>query len=151
MHQSTPWLEPSTIEESLPLLIARARHAVQRMLEAELAPLGVSTAQCMILLRLHDGGGNTAGALSRFSGVDSGAMTRLVDRLVEKSLLARSPDPRDRRSVRLALTDHARELIPALRASVARVHDCLVRPEEAEIVASVIAFLGDVIRRSHGS
>jgi DNA-binding MarR family transcriptional regulator len=148
MHLPNSGVELSTIEESLPLLIARARHAVQRMLESELAPLGVSTAQCMILLRLHDGGRNTAGALSRFSGVDSGAMTRLLDRLADKSLLARSQDPLDRRSVRLVLTDRAQALIPALQASVARVHDRLSQQGTAEDVSRFITFLGDVIRQS---
>jgi DNA-binding MarR family transcriptional regulator len=148
MYPSNPSGDPSITEESLPLLIARARHAVLRMMEAELASLGVSTVHCMILLRLHGGGRNTAGALSRFCGIDSGAMTRLLDRLADKDLLARSPDTKDRRSVRVVLTHHAREMIPELQASVRRVHDRLLQYGEAEEVARVSAFLGDVIRRA---
>jgi DNA-binding MarR family transcriptional regulator len=148
MYPSNPRDDLSTTEESLPLLIARARHAVLRMLESELAPLGVSTVQCMILLRLHGGGRNTAGALSRFSGVDSGAMTRLLDRMADKSLVARSPDARDRRSVRLVLTEKAVELIPALEHSVARVHERLCQHGAAEDIERFIGFLGDVIRHA---
>lgn len=146
MYPSNEAADLSITEESLPLLIARARHAVLRMLESELASLGVSTVQCMIILRLHGGSRNTAGALSRFSGVDSGAMTRLLDRLAEKGLLVRSADEKDRRSVRVLLTERALDLVPALQASVGRVHDRLVRQGEAENVARFIAFLGDVIR-----
>lgn len=146
MYPSKEAGNPTSTEESLPLLIARARHAVLRMLEAELASLGVSTVQCMIILRLHGGSRNTAGALSRFSGVDSGAMTRLLDRLAEKGLLVRSPDEKDRRSVRVLLTERAQELVPALQASVGRVHDRLVQQGEAENVARFMRFLGDVIR-----
>lgn len=38
------------------------------------------------------------------------ALSRLVDRLVERGLVARESDPADRRGVRLSLTDAGREL-----------------------------------------
>jgi len=37
--------------------------------------------------------------------VTSGTMTNRVDRLTERGLVARSPDPHDRRGVRVQLTD----------------------------------------------
>jgi DNA-binding MarR family transcriptional regulator len=141
---ATP-LRAGVTDTSLPLLIARARNSVLKMLEAEMAPLRLSTVQCMILLRLHGGGPNTAGALSRFSGIDSGAMTRLVDRLVAKQLLARTPDAKDRRAVRLVLTDRALALVPTLQDCLGRVHARLVSDGEPADVARVAAFLTGVI------
>jgi len=149
MYSLPPHADTSVLhDESLPILIARARNAVLRMLEAELAASGVSTVQCMILLRLYRGGRNTAGALSRFSGVDSGAMTRLLDRLAAKGLLARSPDQKDRRSVRLILTERATALVPELERCVQHVHAHLMQGSEGDDAKRFSAYLIDVIRRT---
>jgi DNA-binding MarR family transcriptional regulator len=43
--------------------------------------------------------------------LSSGAMTNRLDRLEEADLVRRLPDPEDRRSVVVELTDHGRETI----------------------------------------
>ncbi|RNL83308.1 MarR family transcriptional regulator [Halostreptopolyspora alba] len=53
----------------------------------------------------------TAGQLVESSMVTSGAITNRIDRLVAKGLVTREVDPRNRRSVLVALTDHGKELI----------------------------------------
>jgi DNA-binding MarR family transcriptional regulator len=149
MYSLPPPADTSALhDESLPILIARARNGVLRMLEAELAASGVSTVQCMILLRLYRGGRNTAGALSRFSGVDSGAMTRLLDRLAAKGLLARSPDQKDRRSVRLILTERATALVPELERCVQRVHQHLLHGSGSTDAMRFSAYLVNVIHQT---
>ncbi len=42
---------------------------------------------------------------------------RLIDRLQTRNLVLRLPDPKDRRSVRLELTDAGRKLVPSLAAA----------------------------------
>ena len=42
--------------------------------------------------------------------LSSGAMTNRLDRLEEAGLVRRSPDPDDRRAVRVELTDHGRDV-----------------------------------------
>ena len=46
----------------------------------------------------------TPGALLRQTMVTSGTMTNRVDRLAQRGFVERSPDPRDRRGVLVALT-----------------------------------------------
>jgi DNA-binding MarR family transcriptional regulator len=62
------------------------------------------------------------------------ALSRMVDRLVERGLVERIPDPHDRRSVRLALTDNgrARQREVGLRHghSVARAMSARMNVEE---------------------
>jgi DNA-binding MarR family transcriptional regulator len=49
-------------------------------------------------------------------GMTRGAITRLADRLIAKSLLLRVADPTDRRAQTLALTAAGRALVPELAA-----------------------------------
>lgn len=70
------------------------------------------------------------GELNRHVLLSQPAMSRLVDRLAARGLVARDPDPADRRGVRLSLTApgrdrqrqigarHAREVSRALRAAL---------------------------------
>lgn len=53
------------------------------------------------------------GALLRQTLVTSGTMTNRVDRLVERGLVERSPDPHDRRGILVRLTDAGRERVDA--------------------------------------
>jgi len=58
--------------------------------------------------------------LARESMLSSGAMTNRIDGLEERGLVAREPDPQDRRGVLVHLTEAGRELVD--RAIEARLH-----------------------------
>jgi DNA-binding MarR family transcriptional regulator len=49
--------------------------------------------------------------------VTSGTMTNRIDRLTEKGLVRRIPDPEDRRGILVELTEQGRELIDSALAS----------------------------------
>ena len=53
----------------------------------------------------------TPGALVRQTMVTSGTMTNRVDRLVQRGFVERSPDPRDRRGVLVALTGAGKKTV----------------------------------------
>lgn len=114
----------------LPILMVRAGQAAMRAVDAELAPFGISVIQYAMLSRLAelaDAGTATPGVLARAYGMDSGAMTRLLDRMESKRMLERSHEARDRRTIRLRLTEHGRSLLPALGAAVERAHSAMFR------------------------
>lgn len=77
-------------------------------------------------------------------------MTRLVDRLVSAGLVERRPDPSDRRSVNLALTDKGRTLIrehgAAVRDSVKEASSCLT-DEELQQLSVSLRSLRDIFSR----
>jgi len=58
----------------------------------------------------------SVGVLCVYSLLSSGAMTNRVDRLEQKGLIQREPNPEDRRGVLVALTSKGRELIDQLVA-----------------------------------
>ncbi|MEO6235931.1 MAG: MarR family winged helix-turn-helix transcriptional regulator [Vicinamibacterales bacterium] len=69
-----------------------------------------------------DAGGFTFVELSRLLLVTSGNLTGIVDRLQQQRLVERRPDSRDRRVIRVALTDKGRrvtdEVLPAHAADI---------------------------------
>jgi DNA-binding MarR family transcriptional regulator len=94
--------------------LRRLSDEVHLSFERRLAAYGVTVAQWNVLVTLYRGEGETVSEVARFIEADAAAVSRLVDRLAEKGLVARSADPASRRRVLLALTPAAAGLVPAL-------------------------------------
>lgn len=97
--------------------------------------IGISGAQWVVLLRIGDGIGRTASELCQALGYDSGAMTRMLDRLVKLDLVRRTPSPEDGRIAALSLTPAGEQLHPRLRPIAIEVLDTHLRgftPQEIE-------------------
>ena len=69
----------------------------------------------VLFLLLQDGQLRMSGLASTLD-VSMSSATGLVDRLVDKELISRWPDPEDRRSVLCALTENGREMAQRLLA-----------------------------------
>ncbi len=78
-------------------------------LVAELMGINRTDARCIDILEQH--GRMSAGELAGFSGLTTGAVTAVVDRLERAGYAERAPDTTDRRRVLVELTPEARELI----------------------------------------
>ena len=109
--------------------MSRARDAVARHAENDVARHGLTLAEFAIVEALYDGGPLLLGELQRKILVSSGGVTYLVDRLEEKELVERRACPGDRRARYAALT-------PAGEAFVARVF-----PEHARRIARAMVGL----------
>ena len=81
------------------------------------------------------------GELHRHLLLSQPALSRMVDRLVERGLVARHPDPADRRGVRLSLTDAGRDIQHQIgrrhARSVARALAAELSPEELRQLAAI--------------
>jgi DNA-binding MarR family transcriptional regulator len=85
---------------------------INRMLDETLAEFGLDMGEYKVLNSLTQIGTphrSTPGRLAKRMELSSGAMTNRLDRLEEAGLVRRLPDPDDRRSVVVELTDHGRE------------------------------------------
>ena len=105
-NKSPPLYDVRTFDSrhSAGALIGRTRKAMYEAFERELAPLGLTAAQALVLIVLADHPQATAAAMCRTLSHDAGAMTRLVDKLEDMGLVRRVREVRDRRSARLELT-----------------------------------------------
>ena len=88
---------------------------------------GLTLPQFDVLAELAraDAGGFTFVELSRLLLVTSGNLTGIVDRLEQQTLVVRRPDTRDRRVIRVALSEKGRrvtdEVLPAHAADIEEI------------------------------
>ena len=114
--------ETYRIEESVGYLVNRLAQTIARELDRRMSDLGLTDAQWKPMLMLYQGGCSTAADLSRIACHDTGAVTRLIDRLESKELLRRVRSAEDRRVVNLELTDAGRKIaaeVPKIIADLA--------------------------------
>ncbi|WP_456847555.1 MarR family winged helix-turn-helix transcriptional regulator, partial [Cellulomonas sp. P5_C6] len=93
--------------------LVAAHDRLMKQFQTELkAEFDLSVPQYDALLRLSLAGGTCLrmGEVADALLFSSGAATKVFDRLVERGLVERGADPRDRRTVLVGLTDAGREL-----------------------------------------
>src|ERR1043166_4574559 len=108
--------------DSVGALIGLTRKALVEDFDRGLAPLGLNTAQALVLVFLVDERAGTAAEVCKHLSHDPGAMTRLIDKLEAMGLVRRVRARDDRRSARLEIT--ARR---DLQASGRQVHADMTR------------------------
>jgi len=79
---------------------------------------GLSESDIETLEQLIDMGATTAGRLSEITGLTSGAVTRVIDRLEQAGYVRRIPDPADRRRV---IVEVVPERIASIQSTLDRV------------------------------
>ena len=98
-------VETYRVEESVGYLVNRLAQTVGRELDRRMIDLGLTDAQWKPMFLLYQGECSTAADFSRIACHDTGAVTRLLDRLEAKGLIRRVRSAEDRRVVNLELTE----------------------------------------------
>ncbi len=117
--------ETYAVDDSYGYLVRRLHASLQRHMERRVQSLDLTALQWGPLLLIAQGKGDTAAALARALDIDTGAVTRMIDRLERKGLVQRRRSTHDRRLVHLALTaegKHAIGLVPFAIAEVLNLH-----------------------------
>jgi DNA-binding MarR family transcriptional regulator len=102
------------IRDSLGYLLGNVRQEWITAVEKELKPFDLTAAQYIVLLKVGSGSATTPVEICRVLQYDTGAMTRLIDRIEAKGLIKRVAHGGDRRCVALELTAQGEELYPRL-------------------------------------
>ena len=109
-------------EESIGYMMRRILTAISQSVELQMSEPGSPTyPQWIPLHKLHMGNATTVAELARDCQLDTGAMTRLLDRLEAKGLCRRVRSQSDRRVVNIELTDEGRtaaEQVPHILSRV---------------------------------
>lgn len=130
-------------------------HLIERFANTRLpeagVPAGVSVARANLLLavhaaREHDGSTRMVD-IALDLGVTGRTLTSMVDALEKQELLARMPDPDDRRAIQLELTERGEALIGPLADAMADASEIILSPLDAEEQATLGHLLNRLIER----
>jgi DNA-binding MarR family transcriptional regulator len=109
-------------------------------LDRQLAPFGLTAQQAALLLHASRQQSSPS-QLMAVLGTDTAGMTKLADRLEAKHLVERRPNPADRRSVIVALTEHGQALAPQLGPVFGRVTRQLFNGFSADEIGVLTAMM----------
>ena len=102
--------ESFSLTQSVGFLLTKARNLITAEMDTALKDLDITGPQMGILLAMQRGLAATPFELSKMLSVDTGLMTRMLDKLETKGLLERSRSVDDRRVVNLVLTKKGEEI-----------------------------------------
>jgi DNA-binding MarR family transcriptional regulator len=132
-----------TVRTSLLGLLARAEYRATRRLETALRDANLTAEQWRVLTLLADGTGHPMTEIAGYAMVPAPTLTKIVDRLIDRTLVHRRIDPADRRRVLVFLTSRGAELFNELTSEVE-----LVEREIADLIGEADAVrLGDLLNR----
>ena len=94
----------------LPYLLNRAGTRIAVAFSEEVRPLGATLQMWRVLAALREGDGRRMGDLSETTSIEVSTLTRLVDTMEKKGLVARRRDADDARVVALHVTPAGRRL-----------------------------------------
>ena len=123
-------------------LLGRTALVKDRILDTHLQDFGVTAAQFKVLIIVSQFAVDTPAELCRYLGLDSGSMTRMLDRLEQKELIVRNRCADDRRLVRLALTADGQRLadrLPEIGAAAMNELCGVLAPDELKALEGLLA------------
>lgn len=117
------------LQDYLLFLLAAASASASAGFHAIVRRHGLRVPEWRVLACLHDRDGQMITRLAALALMEQSAMTRVVERMEERGLVKRRSDKRDRRRVRVFLSDEGRALLVPLLV--------LAREQEAQVLASL--------------
>ncbi|MCV6586726.1 MAG: MarR family transcriptional regulator [Marinibacterium sp.] len=114
-----------SFSDSLPLALLRARERITSPVRSMLAEVGLTEQQWRVLRVLHDEGPQDPTRIAAQSCLLLPSLTRILQKLDEKGLIVRTPDPDDRRKQIVGITGLGEAVIAANLEPTLRVLDDL--------------------------
>jgi DNA-binding MarR family transcriptional regulator len=105
---------PNVLEAHLGYWLRKLSNQVSSAFAARVEKYGVSVAGWVVLRVLFDHDSLPLKDIVSQVGVDQGALSRMVERLMVRGLVIRKESPNSRREVAISLTEAGRKLVPKL-------------------------------------
>lgn len=103
-------------------LVALVRNLLMAKLDDALKEYDLTSSQYGVLKTIVEGKADTLATLCETMQHDKGAMSRILSRMEDKSLIIRHPCPNDGRAFKLALSEKAHTLFPQTTAIVEQLY-----------------------------
>jgi DNA-binding MarR family transcriptional regulator len=144
--QEQPWDNPRFRNW---IAVIRAEKAIVRELSKSLAPLGIKLVQLDILMNLHRHPGMSQHDLARRLLVGRSNITMLLPQLEAQGLLRREGDAKDKRVIRLFLTEDGEELLTKALAIYTDLIDRVMAqstPEECDAMGEQMQRIVELLK-----
>lgn len=140
-------LDVSELKSHLGYRLRVISNSVSHAFALKLATCDVTVAEWVILREMYSRDAETSPSLvAKFTGLTRGAVSKLIERLLQKGLVNRSEFVDDRRFQKIKLTNAALKLVPRL-ASIADKNDemffSILTETEKKQLLSTLAKLAD--------
>jgi len=117
-YNSTAMPRQLPLEPHLGLLLERASRAVAERLARDIGLDGVTSDHWRVLRHLADGAGHSMGEIADRERINPPTLTKLIDRMVGKSMVQRAADPEDSRRVLVYATDAGLDLLGEIQPRI---------------------------------
>lgn len=138
-------------EETVDFNIKASWHAISRMYNQKAIKNDITTSIGFVLLNIQSEEGTPAMKIAPLLGLEARSLTRMFKTMEEKGLIYKSPDPKDKRSVRIFLTDLGKEKKEISRITVKNFNNQVrekVSKEKLDIFFEVIQEINKVIEET---
>lgn len=128
-------------QSSVGYWLCTSAHAMQRALNEELAPLGITFRQWQVLAWLAIEGGLAQNELAERMQIEPATLVTVLDRMEQPDWIRRSPCPGDRRKKLVRATTKAEPIWNASKSCAQRVREQAVKdfsPQEREQLLSLL-------------
>lgn len=126
--QAAGLVEPAGLEPSTGYLLARVGSDSRRLWAHTLIEEDLTPHHYSALIALDQLGSMSQQQLSRLVGIDARNAVPVIDQLQARGLLARNPDPTDRRRHAVTLTETGRTLLTQLRRAADDAEERMLNP-----------------------
>lgn len=134
-------MHPASLESHTGYWLRMISNHVSQSFARKVEGSGVTVAEWVMLREMYEAGQTSPSRLAASTGLTRGAVSKLIDRLVQKKLATRAEADEDRRYQDVELTPAGRALVPKL-AELADLNDeeffsCLTADERASLIAAL--------------
>ncbi|MFN6946664.1 MAG: MarR family winged helix-turn-helix transcriptional regulator [Cytophagaceae bacterium] len=123
-------------------------HAISRMYNEQGHDTGLTTAIGYVLLNIDVKKGTPATKIAPLIGMEPRSLTRMLKNLEEEGLIYRESDDKDKRMVRVYLTETGKEKREIAKAVVKKFNNYLrkeIEPEKLDIFFDVMKKIDNII------
>jgi DNA-binding MarR family transcriptional regulator len=124
--------------------LERGAHLIGAYIERFADELGITQAEAHVLAELHREGPSQTTTLHREFGHKRSTLTNIIDRLEQRGLITRQPNPDDRRSQLIHLTASGTRIAIHLTTALGVLEDEVLRSVDASAISSLEALVGAI-------
>ncbi len=135
-------------EETIDFNIRSTWHKIARMYNIQASEYGVSMATGMVLLNIDLKEGTPSTSLGPKMGMESRSLTRTLKNLEDEKIIYRQPDKKDKRMVRIFLTELGMEKRDLSKEKVIKFNTHLrnnIKKKDLEVFFKVMDGINELI------